>query len=257
MNSRHLSVTCLLLLVSAAVPNSVQSQVPTQSIPRTADGKPDLHGIWQVLNAAAWNVEDHVARPGVPAGFGVVESGENNEIPYQPAALKKRDENYQQRAYADPDAKCYLSGVPRITYMPFPFQIFQQPDRVAILYEYNHTSRSIPLDGSAHVEGLESWMGDSRGRWEGDTLVVDVRNFNDQTWFDKAGNFHSNKLHVVERYTLDGPDRINYEVTIEDPEVFTGPWKMRMPLYRRAEQDARLLEYECVVFYYEEARTTR
>jgi hypothetical protein len=211
--------------------------------PRTRDGHPDLQGIWQVLNTAAWDVEDHGASLGVPAGRGVVEGG---AIPYQPWALEKRKTNAAQRATLDPEAKCYLPGVPRITYMPYPFQIVQQADKVSIMYEYLRASRFVYLTGNPHPEGpIDWWMGDSRGRWDGSTLVVDVIHFNDQTWFDRAGNFHSEALHVVERYTPTGRDHLLYEVTIEDPKVFTRPWKMSMPLYRRQERSAELLEYQC------------
>jgi len=209
--------------------------------PRTPDGKPNLQGIWQVLNTAAWDIQDHHARLGVPAGQGVVEG---NDTPYQPAALAKKRENFENRLTADPETKGYLPGVPRIMYMPFPFQVFQTPNYVTIAYEYAHAIRIIYTNGTQHPAGhIDFWMGDSRGRWEGDTLVVDVIHFNDQTWFDRSGNFHSDALHVIERYTLIGPDHLNYEVTIEDPKVFTRPWKMSMSLYRRKEPSVRLLEY--------------
>ena len=232
-------IAVLLFLLSAPPPASAQASDP----PRTPEGRPDLQGIWQVLNAAEWDIQDHAARLGVPAGQGVVEGG---EIPYQPAAAAKRKENFDSRATADPVEKCFLPGVPRATYMPFPFQIFQTPRYVAITYEYAHAVRVIYTDGTPHPEsGLAFWMGDSRGHWEGNTLVVDVTNFTDQTWFDKAGNFHSDALHVVERYTRAGADHLAYEVTIEDPKVFTRPWKMRMPIYRRQEKPLQILEYEC------------
>jgi hypothetical protein len=219
------------------------------AIPRTPDGKPNLSGIWRVMNAAAWDIEDHSAQKGVPGGQGVVEGG---VIPYQPWALAKKKENYAQRATLDPETKCYLPGVPRITYMPFPFQIIQTPNEVTLLYEYVHTVRYIFTDGSPHPPGpIEWWLGDSRGRWEGDTLVVDVVHFNDQTWFDRAGNFHSDALHVVERYTLLGRDHIRYSVTIEDPKVFTRPWNMNMILYRHIEPNFQLLDYECYAFDFE------
>ncbi len=210
------------------------------------DGKPDLHGVWEVVNTAAWDIQDHAAQKGVPAGQGVVEG---DEIPYQPWAAAKRHENYLTRTTADPEKACYLPGVPRVTYMPFPFQIIQTANYIAIAYEYVHASRVIYTDGSEHPKGpLDWWMGDSRGHWDGSTLVVDVIHFNDLTWFDRAGNFHSDALHVTERYTPTDPDHINYEVTIEDPKVFTRPWKMSMPLYRRQEKSAQLLEYECHAF---------
>ena len=224
----------------------------TRTIRRTPDGKPDMNGIWQVSNSAAWDIQDHVGQLGVPPGQGVVEG---NEIPYQPAAAAKKQQNFANRATADlTEGNCFLPGVPRATYMPFPLQIAQTPGRIAISYEFAHALRSIPVDGSSHPEGFpDTWMGDSRGHWEGDTLVVDVTTFNDQTWFDHSGNFHSDALHVVERYTLTDPDHIQYEATIADPKVFTRPWKMSMPLYRRVEKNAKLLEYECV-YYLQELR---
>ncbi len=241
-----LSASDMAAARQAAAPRS------SASSPRTADGKPDMNGVWQVLNTASWNILDHVGDLGVPPGQGVVEE---NEIPYLPPALATKRENYANRATADPaQANCFLPRVPRATYMPFPFEIVQTPNQIAIRYEFAHAVRTIPLDGSKHSEGgFTTWMGDSRGRWEGDTLVVDVRNFNDQTWFDHAGNFHSDALKVIERYTLTSPNHILYEVTIEDPKVFSRPWKMSMPIYRRLEKNVKLLEYECV-FYLQEER---
>jgi len=225
---------------------AAQTAGATQArIPRTADGKPDLSGIWQVMNTAVWDIQDHNAQKGVPAGLGVVEG---NELPYKPEAAAKKKSNYDNRATMDPESKCYLPGVPRVTYTPFPFQIVQTPSQVTMLYEYAHAVRNIFMN-APHIEGqLYWWMGDSRGRWEGDTLVVDVTDFNDETWFDRAGNFHSDALHVVERYTLADPDHINYEATIEDAKVFTRPWKMSMVLNRHKEKNIRLLEYECFSF---------
>ena len=175
-----------------------------------------------------------------------------NEIPYLPWAAAKKRENYENRKTADPAAKCYLPGVPRVTYMPFPFQILQNANFIIMAYEFAHVVRRIPMDGSSRPEGLAFWMGDSRGRWEGDTLVVDVANFNGQTWFDRSGNFHSEALHVIERYTPVGPNHLRYEVTIEDPKVFSRPWSMSMLLYRRLETNLRVLEYECVAYLEEE-----
>ena len=245
------SMTAVSMLAAALVLGAAAGQAPAArgqgyAPPRTPDGQPDLQGIWQVVNTAAWDIQDHAAQLGMPAGQGVVAG---NEIPYQSWALVKKEENFENRLTADPETKCYMPGVPRITYMPYPFQILQFPDRVLILYEYVHVTRTIYMEGSFHPEGhIDFWMGDSRGRWEGDTLVVDVIHFNDQTWFDRAGNFHSSELHVVERYTPTGPDHLSYEVTIEDPNVFTRPWTMSMPLYRRQESDVQLLEYECYAY---------
>ncbi len=213
--------------------------------PRTPEGQPDLNGIWQALNSASWDIRPHNAQDGVPAGLGVVEGG---VIPYQPWAAEQQQENYANRLTEDPARKCYLPGVPRITYMPFPFRILQTPDHVVITYEYQHAVRIIYTDGSDHPLPNDFWMGDSRGHWEGDTLVVDTTHFNGLTWFDAAGNFHSDRLHVVERYTPITPYHVDYEVTIEDPEVFTRPWTMRMPLYRRLEDGLQLLDYDCVDF---------
>jgi hypothetical protein len=216
------------ILVSAVTIAAFAMPAAAQALPRTADGKPDLSGIWQAVNTANWNILAHAAEKDVPAGLGVVDG---DEIPYQPAAAAKQKQNFANRATADPESKCYLPGVPRITYMPYPFQIFQTPAHIAITYEYVHAVRRIFMTGP-HPDDVEWYMGDSRGHWEGDTLVVDVKDFNDQTWFDRSGNFHSEALHVIERYTPVSANNINYEATIEDPKVFTlkmaclyMPWK--------------------------------
>ena len=229
-------------------------QTTAYRAPRTHDGKPDLNGVWEALNTANWDIQDHPARQGpvlalgaafsVPAGQGVVEG---NEIPYQPWAAAKKRENAENWVKLDPEVKCYMPGIPRATYQPFPFRIAQTPTHVLMSYEFQNSSRVIYMN-SKEESPNDFWMGWSRGRWEGETLVVDVTSFVDKTWFDRAGNFHSNALHVTERYTATGPDHLNYEVTIEDPKVFTRPWKMRMPLYRRKESNAQLLEYKCVEF---------
>jgi len=221
---------------------------------RTADGKPNLNGIWQALNTANWDIQEHAAQPGqvvalgavgaIPAGLGVVEG---DEIPYLPAAAAKKKENFESRLTADPEIKCYLPGVPRATYMPYPFQIIQTPQYILMAYEYAGAARTIYMD-KAPPSPADSWMGHSIGHWEGNTLVVDVTSLNDQTWFDRAGNFHSDALHVVERYTPRSADALTYEVTIEDPKVFSRPWKMSMPLYRRLDKNAQLLEFKCVEF---------
>jgi hypothetical protein len=241
MRTRPVAAIAATLTILALAP----APAAGQTLPRAADGKPDLSGIWQAVNTAAWNILPHPAEAGVPAGLGVVEG---NEIPYRPEAAAKQRENHANRATLDPETKCWLPGVPRATYMGFPFQIVQTPTQASILYEYAHTVRNIFMN-SQHPKGpIEWWMGDSRGRWEGDTLVVDVVHFNDQTWFDRAGNHHSEQLHVIERYTLVSANYINYEATIEDPKVFTRPWKMSMPLYRRLDTNMQLLEYECYQF---------
>jgi len=221
-------------------------KAPVYTPPRTADGQPDLQGIWQVLNlAAAWDLEPHTASQGVPAGLGVIVDPPAGMIPYQPWAAARKLENFKQRETGDPLAKCFKPGVPRLTYLPFPFQIVQSPQAVMIFYEYVHNYRTIHLNRKTHVDGLDFWNGDSIGRWEGNTLVVDVANFNGQTWLDRAGNFHSEALHVVERYTRTDAGTMTYEATIEDPKVFTRPWKISFPLHLRREPNVRLLEYEC------------
>jgi hypothetical protein len=177
----------------------------------------------------------------MPAGIGVVVGG---EIPYQPWAAAKKQENYANRSKSDPLASCFMPGIPRIMYMEFPFQIFQTPEHIAMTFEWSQVFRLVYLDGKPGPSGIEFWMGDSRGRWEGDTLVVNVKNHNDRTWFDMAGNFHSTELSLVERYTLLDADTIQYEVAIQDPKVFTRPWTIRMPLYRQKNMD-RILEYQC------------
>ena len=216
-----------------------------QAVARAADGKPDLSGVWQAVNTANWNIQAHAADKDVPAGLGVVDG---DEIPYQPWAAAQQKTNFANRATADPESKCYLPGVPRITYMPYPFQVFQTPAHIAITYEYVHAVRRIFMN-SPHPDGEIEWfMGDSRGRWEGDTLVIDVRHFTGQTWFDRSGNFHSAALHVVERYTPLSANHLDYAVTIDDPKVFTRPWTMSMPLYRRMDKGMRILENECYAF---------
>jgi hypothetical protein len=246
------AATLITALQLGAMP--IASAAEAYKAPRTADGKADLNGLWQALNTANWDLQEHAARAGqvvalgavgaVPAGLGVVEGG---EIPYLPAAAAKRKENFDNRLTADPEVNCYLPGVPRATYMPYPFQIVQTPKFILMAYEYAGASRTIHMD-KAPPSPADSWMGTSVGHWEGDTLVVDVTSLNDQTWFDRAGNFHSDALHVVERYTPLGPDALAYEATIEDAKVFSRPWKLSMPLYRRLEKNAQLMEFKCVEF---------
>ncbi len=244
------------IAASAVFPPSMSpaaAQAPAFTVPRTADGKPNLNGIWQALNTADWDLQAHAAQAGrpdlgaigaVPPGLSVVEG---NEIPYRPSALARQKENFEKRMTADPEIKCYLPGVPRATYQPFPFQIIQTPAAILISYEFASASRLIRM-AQLKPAPVDSWMGQSSGRWEGDTLVVDVTGFNGEAWFDRAGNFASDSLHVIEHYTLISPDAVLYEATIEDPKVFTRPWKISMPLYRHLEKNAQLLEFKCVEF---------
>ena len=260
--------------VSAIISVSVTRTLGQASRPaRTADGKPNFSGIWQANNEANWDLQAHEARAGavmqqgvypyayaqvpaapvlalgaaagVPGSIGVVQG--DGQIPYTPAAAAIKKENGEHWIDRDPELKCYLPGIPRAMYMPYPFQIVQSTNKVHMAYAFTSTARTINLD---KVEGPpdDTYMGHSVGRWEGDTLVVDVTNFNGKNWFDRAGNFHSDALHLVERFTPITPDAIRYEVTIEDPKVFTRPWRIAMPLYRRLEPNAQLLEYRCIEF---------
>src|SRR5215472_3866291 len=244
------------------------SQVSAYRGAQAEGGKPDLNGVWQVLNEANYDLEAHSARPAmalrpgpygpvpavqvlalgavgaVPPSLGVVEGG---EIPYKPEALKQKQENQANWLTRDPEIKCYLPGVPRATYIPQPFRILQSASQIFIAYQYAGAARNIYLKDPGPAP-VDSWMGQSFGHWEGEALVVDVTGFNDSSWFDRAGNFHSDALHVVERYTRTSPDVIAYEATITDPNVFTRPWKISMPLYRRQEKNEQLLDFKCVEF---------
>jgi hypothetical protein len=259
-------VTVLFFAFVCVTP--LAAQTPAYRAPRTPDGKPDLNGIWQALNEANYDIEMHMARPAlavrpgpygslpaaavlrlgavgaVPPGPGVVEGG---TLPYKPEALAKKKQNQEDWLEMDPEVKCYLPGIPRANYMPYPFQIIQSQSAIFFAYEYAGAVRNLYLKDPGPAP-VDSWMGQSVAHWEGETLVVDVTGFNDQSWFDRSGNFHSDKLHVVERYTRTGPDVITYEATIDDPEVFTRPWKMSMPLYRRQEKNAQLMDFKCVEF---------
>ena len=241
MRLRSADVRAVFALVILLVASSCARTDPGDVLPRTSDGKPNLQGIWQVRNTAAYGLEDHVARDGMPAGRSVVEGG---TIPYQPAAAARRLDNAANQRASDPLENCYMPGVPRIMYLPFPFHIYQTPEHIAITFEWSQVHRTIYMNGAAPPEGIDFWMGDSRGRWEGDTLVVDVTHHNDRTWLDTTGTFHSDALHVIERYTMTDADTIQYEATIEDPNVFSRPWKISMPLYRHKDRD-RILEYQC------------
>ena len=200
------------------------------------------------MNSANFNIQDHSASLGVPAGMGIVEG---NELPYLPAALTIRQANYRERYRSDPETKCYMVGTPRIMYMPFPLQIVQTRDQINIISEYVHTPRTLRFN-SEHPDGPEWIMGDSRAHWDGDTLVVDVANFSDGNWLDRSGNYTTDGLHIVERYTRIDPDHIQYEATIEDPNIYSRPWKISFPLYRRIEPNAQLLEYECEAYITQE-----
>ncbi len=258
-----LAVTVLL----AAAP--VAGQTNDFEPPRLSNGNPDLNGVWQALNAAHYDLEPHNARHAmqlregprgplpdvpvlrlgavgaVPGSTGVIVGG--GQIPYSDEARTLKEENRADWLDTDPEVKCNMPGVPRANYMPFPFQIFQNEDNLLIAYEFGGAVREVYLSDIGPAE-TDSWMGQSVGRWEGDTLVVEVTGQNDQTWFDRAGSHHTNQLVVTERYMLISPNHIQYEATMEDPNVFTRPWTIRMPLYRRIEDGARLMDFKCVEF---------
>jgi hypothetical protein len=265
------SAMALALVVGglAAPAVAAEKSAPAYRAPRGPDGKhPDLNGVWQVLNTANWDIEPHMARmalqmrPGpmgpvpakavvalgavgsVPPGPGVVEGG---FIPYKPEALAKRNENREHWIERDPEIKCYLPGVPRATYMPYPFRIFQSDKSMLINYEYDSAVRNI-LFVDPGPAPADSWMGQSVAHWEGDTLVVKVTALNDQTWLDRSGNHHSDQLEVVERYTPTGPATMRYEAEITDPETYTKPWKMEMTLYKAVAPDVQLGQFKCVEF---------
>ena len=225
--------------------------------PARIAGHPNMNGIWQAMGSAYWNLEDHSASAtqfwqlgaigAIPAGQSVIVDPANGMIPYTPAALKKRDELRAGWPKSDPEAKCYMAGIPRSNYMPYPFQIVQGQKDILFVYEYASSNRIVHM--SNHTEApVDSWMGWSNGKWDGETLVIDTTGFNGKTWFDRAGNFASDQLHVVERLSARNADTLNYEATIEDPKTFTRPWKIAMPLYRRVEKNAQLAEFRCVEF---------
>src|SRR6516225_436719 len=263
--------------ISAAMVTAVlfslisQSAAPASAAgpdtPGRLAGKPDFNGIWEAINTANWDLQTHQARPmvgqpgltpgsmvlaapvvalgslgWVPGGLGVVEG---EVIPYQPWASARKKENLEHWIDRDPEIKCFQPGVPRALYMPYPFQIIQSATKINMVFEFANAQRTIHLNKMDPYPNT-LFMGYSVGKWEGDTLVVDVSSFTDATWFDRAGNFHSDALHVTERYTPMGRDAIRYEATIEDPQVFTRPWKISMPLYRRLEPNAQLTDFRCV-----------
>ena len=246
-NYLRLSVFSAVAAAAMLAPANAQNQAFKP--PRTADGKPNLNGIWQAINTANWYVEGHSAQASQvvalgatgaePAGIGVVEGG---EIPYLPAAAQKKKENYANRLKLDPEVKCYLPGVPRATYMPYPFQIVQSGKFILISYEYDGAVRTIYMDNPGPAP-VDSWMGWSAGHWEGDTLVVDVTGFNDRSWLDNAGHPHGDKLHVTERFTRPDVNTLHYEATIKDPDYYTKAWTVPLNIKWRAGQE--LYEYIC------------
>lgn len=246
----------VVLLMALALPLTTPSfAAENYTPPQTADGNPDFNGIWQAIGAAHWDIEPHAADfpplPGlgafgsVPAGLGIVVGG---GIPYRPEARAAQQANKADWLGQDPLVKCYMPGIPRANYLPFPFQIVQSPDHLIIAYEFASASRIVYMKRPDFEAPLLSWMGHSRGHFEGDTLVIDVTDQMPDTWFDHAGNHHSDTLRVTERYTHMGPNTLMYEAILEDPSVYTEPWTVRFPLYRRMDENMQLLEFKCVEF---------
>jgi hypothetical protein len=242
------------MAIAVAVTLSVMPTAGQAQNPARIDGHPNLNGVWQAMNTAYWNLEDHSAAGtqfwqlgamfAIPAGQSVIEGG---SIPYLPQALERREALMADWPATDPEAKCYMAGIPRSNYMPYPFQIVQGNKDILFVYEFASSNRIVHMDN--HEEPpVDSWMGWSNGRWDGDTLVVDVTGQNEYTWFDRAGNFHSEAMRVTERWTPSGPNHLLYEATIEDPKVFARPWKMSFPIYRRLEPNLQLIEFNCVPF---------
>jgi len=235
--------------------SSVGLAAENDSVPRTADGKPDFNGIWQAIGSAHWNIEPRAADFGpvvelgaigaIPGSLGIVEGG---LIPYTAEARAKQQGNRADWLALDPVVKCYMPGIPRATYLPFPFQIIQSPDHVVMAYEFASASRIVYMDRPDFEAPIFSWMGHSRGRIEGDSLVIDVSDQVPDTWLDHAGNHHSDALRVTERYTHLGPNTLMYEATLEDPNVYSSAWTLKLPLYRRLDENMQLLEYKCVEF---------
>lgn len=240
-------------ICAAILLGSTGSAFAQNTVPRTSGGKPNLNGIWQVLNEANWNLEAHVASQGavhtlgaigaVAPGLGVVQGG---SIPYLASAKAERQKNFDNRRTEDPEAKCFMAGIPRSTYLPHPFQIVQGDGDIMMVYQYAGAVRTINM-GKATEAPVDSWMGWANGKWEGNTLTVVVTGLN-ANWLDRSGNFASENRKVTEKYTLTDADHIRYEATIEDPSVFAAPWTIRMTLYRRLEPDARLMDFRCVEF---------
>jgi hypothetical protein len=252
--SRQLRLPLLAVIATLGLSACADPAAQGYRAPRTPDGAPDLSGIWQANNTAHWDLEAHVARQGpvfalgaafsVPPGLGVVDDG---AIPYLPAALEKKQANAAAWLTRDPEVKCFMPGVPRATYMPYPFQIVQSADTVLMTYEFASASRVVRMN-SQEKSPAPAWMGWSVGRWDGEALVVEVTDHMEETWFDRAGNHHSDALKVTERYTAIDANTLQYQATIEDPKVFSRSWTISMPLYRRREPGVQLMEYKCVEF---------
>jgi len=250
-----IALTVAIAALASAAPAFAQ-QTSNATRPARIAGQANINGIWQAMNSANWNLEAHSAEKldefwalgalaAIPAGQSVIDG--DGKIPYKPEALAQRDENRAGWPKSDPETSCYLPGIPRATYMPFPFQIVQGGGNILFVYTYASTNRLVNM-GEPIVPPVDTWMGQSNGRWEGDTLVVETTGFNDLTHFDRAGNYHTSALKVTERFVPVGENHLQYSATIEDPNVFSRAWTINMPLYRNIEPTAQILEFKCVPF---------
>jgi hypothetical protein len=239
-----------LVLMTIGPQRTLRAGAGAQGLPRTAGGKPDFSGIWQALAGPEFDIEPHGARKDAPPGPGIVEGG---AIPYQPWALERRRLNFEARLTRDPRLKCFTLGVPRGIYYPEPFQILQRPRDITLLFQFGHPVRTIHTNGTRHPDGhIDFWLGDSRATWDGDTLVVDVVHFNGETWLDRAGNFASDALHIVERWRMLDTNTIEYRATLEDPKVYTRPWSLGVLLHRHREPNVQLIENYCYTLDYDD-----
>ena len=248
MTRGSLPVLVAFGLMAASFTLGATPEATGTAIPRGADGKPDFSGIWQSLSGADYGLEPHPATKDTPPGVGVLVAGavEGGKIPYKLEALAQRAKNFAARATADPRVKCFTLGTPRGLYGAEPFQILQRPRDLTILFEFGHPVRTINTNATEHPDGhIDFWLGDSRGRWEGDTLVVDVTDFNGEAWLDRTGNFNSDELHLVERWSFLDRNTIRYRATFDDPRVYTKPWSIEVLLYRRLEPNVQLIENYC------------
>ena len=251
---KNIALTAVIAAATfAAAPSSAQQ--PAARPARIAN-QPNLNGIWQAMNSANWNLEAHSAEKlddfwelgslgAIPAGLSVIDG--DGKIPYTPEALAQRDENRAGWPKSDPETNCYLPGIPRATYRPFPVQIVQGGGNILFVYSYASANRLVNM-GEPIVPPVDTWMGQSNGRWDGDTLVVETTGFNGMTHLDRAGNHHSSALKVTERFTPVSENHLQYSATLEDANTYSRPWTISMPLYRHIEPNAQILEFKCVPF---------
>lgn len=245
------SFSLAMVALLAMAPLAVRAEAPkTSDIPRLANGKPDFSGIWQTLSEADYDLQPHAGRRDAPPSPGVIEGG---TLPYKPEALAQKEQNFAARATEDPRLHCYTLGVPRSVYYPAPFQIFERERDLTLVHQLGHQVRTIHTNGTDHPveKDQQFWSGDSRGHWDGDTLVVDVTDFNDVTWLDRAGDYHSTALHVTEKWTFVDRDTIAYTATVDDPEVYTKPWTVNILLSRRRDKNFELIEDYCFTLRYD------